>query len=40
MSKYLQELKMKVIKYCIEEYHSYVEAARNFKVKDIKAISK
>jgi len=40
MSKYSIELKLAVIKYCIEEHHSYGEATRYFNLKDKKAVAK
>lgn len=39
MSKYSLELKMKVVKYCMEEQHSYGEATGRFNIKDTKAVS-
>lgn len=32
MSKYSNEFKLKVIKYCIEEHHGYVDAAKHFNI--------
>ena len=32
MSKYTNEFKLKVVKYCTEQHHSYVEASNNFNI--------
>ena len=40
MKKYSTELKLAVIKYCIEEHHSYGETTRYFNLKDKKAVAK
>ena len=32
MSKYSNELKLKIVKYCIEEYHSKYDAAKRFNI--------
>lgn len=32
MSKYSNELKLEIVKYCIEKYHSSTEAAKHFNV--------
>lgn len=33
MSKYSDEFKLKVVKYCIEEHHGYADAAKHFNMK-------
>ena len=40
MSKYSVELKLEVVKYCVEKYHSYAETAKYFNIRDKKAVSK
>ena len=32
MSKYSKEFKLKVVKYCLEEHHGFVETAKHFKI--------
>ena len=32
MAKYSKEFKLKVVKYCIENYHTSYEAAKNFNI--------
>ena len=32
MSKYSNELKIEVVKYCIEEHHGYLDAAKHFSI--------
>ena len=32
MSKYSDEFKLKVIKYCIEEFHGYGNTAKHFNI--------
>ena len=32
LSKYSNELKLKVVKYCIDEHHGYVDAAKHFGI--------
>lgn len=38
MSKYSNELKLQVIKYCIEEHHTVTEAKRNFNIKSVSSV--
>ena len=38
MSKYLNELKLKVIKYYFEEHHSYSECCKKFNIPSNKLI--
>lgn len=33
MSKYSDEFKLQVVKYCIEEHHGYTDAANHFNMK-------
>jgi len=40
IKKYSSELKLAVIKYCIEEQHSYGEITKYFNLKDKKAVAK
>ena len=32
MSKYSSEFKLEVVKYCVEQYHSYPDAAKHFNI--------
>ncbi len=38
MSKYSNEFKLEVIKYYLEEKHSYQECCKKFNIPDIKSI--
>ena len=38
MSKYSNEFKLEVVKYCIEQHHSYGEASNNFNIPSIENI--
>lgn len=33
MSKYSHEFKLKVVEYCINEHHGYLDTAKHFNIK-------
>lgn len=40
MSKYSNERKLKVVKYCIDEHHGYLDAANHFGIKGEQTVLK
>ena len=40
MSKYSQELKLKIVKYCIEEHHGIKETAKHFSIPSSSTVQK
>lgn len=32
MSKYTNEFKLEVVKYCVDQYHGYIDTAKNFNI--------
>lgn len=34
MSKYSNEFKLRVVKYCVEEHHGYTDAANHFNMRE------
>ena len=38
MSKYSNELKLEVVKYCVEQYHGYSDAAKYFNIPSVTTV--